>query len=104
MVAVEHVCVSVEGTGRCSMVENSNKHNCPAAAPWGIVVFLIQRLHMSCFESPGKAVSFAQNLHTSGFVIDYYPVAVVEAVVCCYTAQAEQGNDFGLNHEADGSL
>lgn len=95
-VAVGLVYALEEESGRCSKVGSLSKHNCPAAAPEEIVVSLIQRLHMNCFDNLGKAVSSAQNLHMNCFEVDCCLVAVKEAVACCRIAHFEMGNDFGL--------
>ena len=103
-VAVGLVYELGEENGRCSKVGSSNRHNCPAAAPEGIVVSLIQGRHMDCFDNLARAASSVQSPHMNCSVIDCCLVAVKEEVACCRTAHFEAGNCFGLILEAAGLL
>lgn len=96
--------VAGEEIGRCSKVGNSNKHNCPVAAPEGIVVSLIRSLRINCFDYLVRAASSVRNSHMNCSVFDCCLVVVKEVVACCYTAHFEAGNDFGLILEAVGLL
>ncbi len=99
----ELVCGLGEESGRYVRVGSSNKHNCLAAAPWGIVVSQVRSLHMNCFDNPGKAASSVQSPHKNCFVAGCCLLVVEEAVVYCRTARVE-GNDFGWSLEAGGLL